>query len=364
VNPVHRSAVILVTILMAACGGQGGTPQASPSSPASESPSPVTSPSTSPTPAAAAYIVVASPSTGATYTINLLDAQGNLAGAASAKGWNGALTCAGVASALLPPPMSISNSRVYYMDALGVVRFLAPHTGDAVGMATRVPVGAARRSFFSVSPDDKRIAVVVSDFGANKATIRLYVEDLNGAGHHVQIFSSSGPTSLWPIGWHAGNLVLAKVPACIQGGAFGCCGPQELHVVNPANGVRLFTIGGPSCIVSGPSTPVGTPCLTSTNVARVLDWAGVTLQTVQLPFQRFTYLSPDGQHLAYQTDGGTVISGQSAPLQMGVCRWIDNTHIFEAGDSSHMAHIGDITSGSVIPVMSGVPCVGRLPGGL
>ena len=354
---MRRSApVILLVLLVTACGGQSATSQASPSAASSGSPpvSPVASPS--PSPAPSSYVVVATPSTGATYTVNLLDAGGNLKGSATAKGWNGSLTCAGVATALLPPPISTSNSKVYFEDSAGVVSFLSPD--GTTGKATTVPVGESRRSFFSVSPDDKRIAVVVSDFGANKASIRVYVENLTGGGNRVQIFTGSGATSLWPVGWHAGSLVLAKVPACIEGSAFGCCGPTELHVVNPANGVRRFTIGGSTCIVSGPSTPSGTPCLTSSNVARVLDWAGVTTRTVQLPFKRLTYLSPDGQHLAYQTDGGTVVGGQTGPLQMGVCGWIDNTHIVDSG------HIGDITTGSVTQITTAADCAGRIPGGL
>ena len=352
---MSRSApVVLLVVLLTACGGQSNVSQASPT-PAASTPSP--SPVASPTPAAVpAYAVLATPNTSANYTVTLIDTQGNPVATATATGWNGSLTCAGVATALLPPLISASNSKVYFEDSAGVVHFLTP--AGATGKATTVPVGAARRSIFSVSPDDKRIAVVVSDFGANKATIRVYVENLSGGGNHVQIFTSSGSTSLWPVGWHAGNLVLAKVPACIQSEAFGCCSPSELHVVRPANGVRLFTIGGSACTVSGPSTPVGTPCLTSANVARVLDWAGVTLRTVQLPFKRLTYLSPDGQHLAYQTDGGTVVGGQTPPLQMGVCGWIDNTHIVDSG------HIGDITTGSVAAITTTAECAGRIPGGL
>ena len=67
------------------------------------------------------------------------------------------------AAALVPPPVSMSNTRVYYMDAQGVVRYLAPN-GDA-GRATTVPIGPARRAMFAVSPDDQRIAVIVAVSG-------------------------------------------------------------------------------------------------------------------------------------------------------------------------------------------------------
>jgi hypothetical protein len=305
--------------------------------------------------------VLVTPTTSENYTVTLVAPDGTLAGSAQAAGLP-ALTCAGVASAVLPLPISSSNSKVYFMDAQGVVHFLTPV--GATGRATSVPIGNGRRSAFSVSPDDSRIAVVVSDFGAGTVSLKLYVEDLNGGGHHVQIYTQTGKTGLWPIGWHGGSLVLAVVPACITSGAFGCCTPQELHVVDPATAVRRFTIGGSTCIIGGPSTPAGTPCETSAGAARVLDWAGVTLRTVPLPSRGPVYLSPDGRHLAYSTDAGrSTIEGLS-PMPLAVCGWVDSNTVLAGGDTQTQPRVGNITSGAVAPVAAQGDCAGRIPGAL
>src|SRR5260370_3276745 len=145
------------------------------------------------------------------------------------------------------------------MGAEGVVRFMTVQ--GETGRATTVPVGGGRRSMFAVSPDDQRIAVVVSDFTASGVSIRLYVEDLNGGTNHVDIFNSTGAYGLWPIGWHGtDNLVVAKVPSCSQGGGLFCCGPLELHVVDPATAVRRYTLGGPDCVIAGSPSPAGAAC--------------------------------------------------------------------------------------------------------
>ncbi len=252
------------------------------------------------------------------------------------------------------------------MDAQGVIRFLAPN-GDT-GRATAVPAPTvSRRSTFAVSPDDQRIAVVVIDFTSNGAATRLYVEDLNGGRNHVDTFSQSGAYTLWPTGWHGtNNLVLAKVPSCTQGGGFGCCGPQELHVVDPATATRRFTIGGTGCVISGPATPAGASCETSTSTARVFSWTAVLLRTYPIPGPGMgpIYLSPNGQHLALSTNPNqTTVEGYST-LNMLACGWIDDTHIIAGGDTQTQARVGDVTNGTIVPVAAQGDCAGRLPGGL
>ena len=125
--------------------------------------------------------------------------------------------CADGLPAVLAPPVSASNDKVYFRDGDTKIRFMTPdgRTGDV----TKVPGGPATVSFFSVSPDDQRIAVLVEDLSpAQSIGLRLYVEDLGG-GHHSDIYVSTipkglGGLSLWPMGWHQGNLVLAAVYAC------------------------------------------------------------------------------------------------------------------------------------------------------
>jgi hypothetical protein len=300
----------------------------------------------------------------ATYTVSLVAVDGKVV--ASAQGSTpAAVTCANSAAGVVPLPVSTTNSRLYFMDGQGVVRFLSP-TGDS-GRATTVPIGAARRSMFSVSPDDQRIAVVVDDFNSSGATTRLYIEDLNGGGNHVELFTQSGAYTLWPIGWHGtNNLVLAKVPACTQGGGFGCCGPQELHVVDPTTAIRRFTIGGSGCVISGPPMPGGASCETTTSTARVYSWTAGLLRTYPIPGVGMgpIFLSPNGQHLALSTNQGQTTVEAAKTLSMTVCGWIDDTHILAGGDAQQQPRIGDVNSANIVPVAAQGDCGGRIPGGL
>ena len=220
---------------------------------------------------------------------------------------------------------------------------------------------------FAVSPNDQRIAVAVATFSSTGASTSLYVEDLNGGGNHVVIFNENDSFTLWPMGWHGTNeLVLAKVAACSLGGAFSCCGPLELHVVNPANGVRRLTLGGPGCVISGAPTAGGASCETNTGVDKVYSWTGALLRSYAIPGVGMgsIYLSPNGQHLALSTTPGQAIVEGARTLSMDVCGWIDDTHILAGGDTQSQPRIGDISTGAVVPVAALGDCAGRLPGGV
>jgi hypothetical protein len=364
--------LLAVALLGTACGGTSHasaspTPRASgtPVSTGSPSASSPTSPAASPSPlrVVGSFGVLVTALTTDTYTVALIATSGKVVGTAQPSTPT-QVSCGDAAAAVVPVPVSMSNSRVYYMDSQGVVRFLTSN-GDT-GRATTVPIGASRRSSFAVSPDDQRIAVVVSDFTTSGAATRLYVEDLNGGTNHMDIFSETGSYSLWPIGWHGGSLVVAKVASCTQGGGFGCCGPQELHVVDPATAVRRFTIGGPDCIIATPAVPAGAACETASSTAKVYDWTGALMRTYAIPGvgQGPLYLSPNGQHLAFSTNANiTTVEGSSA-LNMDVCGWIDDTHIFSGGDAQHQPRVGDVSSGKIVPVSAQGICAGRLPGGI
>jgi hypothetical protein len=45
--------------------------------------------------------------------------------------------------------------------------------------------------------------------------VRLYVEDLAGGAHHIDLFSSNSDF-VWPVGWHGGNVVVAVGPPAVQ----------------------------------------------------------------------------------------------------------------------------------------------------
>ncbi len=371
--PARLLALLLLVVGLAGACSLPGTGAAKAPSPAasssrttstpSSSPSPSVSQNPSPVPVTSSYGVLVSSLSGSSYTVSLVGIDGRVIASGIAN-TPGTVTCANAAAGLVPPPVSTSDSRVYFMDALGVVRFLGPN-GDT-GQVTTLPIGPSRRSLFAVSPDGTAMSVVVVDFTATGATSRLYLYDLQ-AGASNLVFSQSGATTLWPIGWHGPtNLVLATAPACTQGGGFGCCGPQELHIVDPKTAVRRFIIGGSGCLISGPPSPGGVSCETNGSADMVYSWSNQLLRTYPIPGvgQAPVYISPDGQHLALSTNPNetTVEGGQT--LAMNVCGWIDDTHLLAGGDAQSQPRVGDINGGAIVPVAAQGDCAGRIPGGL
>jgi hypothetical protein len=380
VSAVKQSTLLFaVAVLIAGCGGPASHAGASPSAKAVSSPttsatssppataggSPTASPVASPVPLTGAFAVLSTQTSGDNYTVSIVAPDGKVVGSAQASSPT-PVTCADASSAVVPIPVSTSNDRAYYMDAQGVVRFLTVQ-GEA-GRATTVPTGGGRRSMFAVSPDDQRIAVIVSDFTASGVSLRLYVEDLNGGSNHLDIFSSSGATGLWPVGWHAGSLVVAKIRACSQGGGIFCCGPIELHVVDPATAVRQFTLGGSNCLIAGAPSSAGVACEdpATFNKVSVIDWTGSALRAFSIPGPVPAYLSPDGRIVALTqfSNGTTTFNGASKTLSLTACGWIDSTHVISGGDVQQQPRIGNVTTGAVVPVAVQGTCAGRLPGGL
>jgi hypothetical protein len=254
------------------------------------------------------------------------------------------------------------------MDAQGAIRFLGP-AGDT-GQITTVPAStASRRSMFAVSPDDQKIAVVVDDFVQGGASTKLYVEDLVGGGHHLDLFSETGSYTLWPIGWHgANNLVVAKAPSCTQGGGPFCCGPLELHVIDPATANRRFTLGNSSsCVIAGAPSPAGAVCENNSafSQATVLNWTGGTLKTLAINGPTFALISPDGGFVALVDNSGTSFTiGAPTITGMFACTWIDNDHVMSGGDPQHQPRVAAVVESTQVPVAAQGDCAGRLPGGL
>jgi len=217
------------------------------------------------------------------------------------------------------------------------------------------------------------MAVVVVDFTAGGASTRLYMYQLQPGGSQALLFSQSGAYTLWPTGWHGmTSLVVAKVPACTQGGGPFCCGPQEFHVVDPKTAVRRFVIGGADCVIAGPPSPAGAVCQTTSGDGRQLDWAGASKTLGPAGSPKSISLSPDGVRLATSHMTSTsitkdVIFGDEASttiLNMDVCGWIDDAHVIAGGDAQNQPRVADITSGTIVPVAAQGDCAGRIPGGL
>ena len=315
-TPGLGGALVLVAAMLAgACSVPGIGATRSPSPVAATSTPTTSSGSPSPVPLTNPLGVLVSQNS-ANYTVSLVGVEGRVIASAQTVA-PAAVRCANGAAGVVPIPVSTSNARAYFMDAQGVVYYLASN-GDA-GRATSVPIGAARRSSFAVSPDDQRIAVVVIDFTANGATTKLYVEDLNGGGNHREIFTDSGAFTLWATGWHGtNNLVVAKVPACLpQSGGPLCCGPQEFHVVDPVTAIRRSTVGGPGCVIAGPPSPAGAVCESGTQ-ANVLTWTGTTSASFDIAGQTPAYLSQDGQLVAIvsTTDPTTTLFPSKATVSI------------------------------------------------
>lgn len=358
----------MIAALAAACGpssnkvaGHSPSPSASPSQLATPSPSS----SLPPQPVTGAYGVLYSSQAAGTYTVSIIGVDGKVV--ASAQASTPALpSCANSAAAVVSPPLSTSNSRVYFEDAQGTVHYLGPN-GDT-GTATTVPAPtASRRAMFTVSPDDARIAVIVDDFNTSGASTRLYVENLSGGGNHLDLFSQTGAYSLWPTGWHGtNNLVVAKTAACTQGGGPFCCGPLELHVVDPATATRRFTLGNSStCVIVGPPSPAGAICERSTyDVGTILNWTATQTGGFPIGGPTVALLSPNGQFVALPGNSTTAIFRTNAVLNLIACAWIDDAHVLAGGDPQHQPRVGNMTDGSITAVPAQGDCAGRLPGGL
>ncbi len=350
--------VVVAILLLAGCGSSSASP--SPKAKSSVAASPTSSSAASPAPLTGAFAVLATPPSADTYTVSIVGVDGKVVASVQASSPT-AVTCGDAAAAVLPLPISTSDDRAYYMDAQGVVRFLTVQ-GES-GRATTVPVGGGRRSMFAVSPDDQRIAVIVSDFTSAGAAIKLYVEDLNGGSNHVDIYSQSNAFTLWPVGWHGtDNLVVGKVPACTQEGGPFSVSPQELHVVDPATAIRHYTLGGPDCVVAGPPSPAGVVCVdTTASLFKVISWTGGIVKTFPLKTPQRAHLSPDGGLIAVVGVGVTnIFVGGSKNFE--ACGWIDSTHMI--GGTSAQPRVWDFTKANLIPVAAQGTCAGRLPGGL
>jgi hypothetical protein len=288
--------------------------------------------------------------------------------------------CADGLPAALAPPVSASNDKVYFRDGDTKVRLMTPdgRTGDV----TTVPGGLTTVSFFSVSPDDQRIAVVVEDLSpAQSIGLRLYVEDLGG-GHHSDIYATTipkglGGLSLWPMGWHQGNLVLAAVYAC---SATPVTTPYEWRVVSAATAERQATVVGSKvrCLGGFWQSPAGVACSVD-NTTFVNDWSGKFITQLSVAFgPEQAQLSPAGRTaaLVYRSGdpyayggGGSGFPGQTDVVNFGQpglvslpgqesCLWID--------DGSLLAPDAVIAypSGAVTTLPAAGTCVGRFPGNL
>jgi hypothetical protein len=302
-------------------------------------------------------------------TLELISPAGCVAASTSIRPASGQVCPSGMAD-VAPPAVSASNDRVYFLDGDSKIRYLLPN--GSTGDATTVPGGRPTRSFFSVSPDDKRIAVLVETGAGSSISIYMYVEDLNGGGHHSIIYTNQTPngkggTTLWPMGWHGTNLVLAVVPACTFE---QLPGPLAYHVADSTTAKRLASIDGSKCLLSWWPSPIGVLCVDAVSrQANGYDWTGVQrLGTQAVATDGQSSFAPSALSWFFSTAVGIgspppqtriffQVAGSPTVVDAHVgCLWIDDRTVL-APDAVMAAPNGAVTA---LPA-PGV-CAGRLPG--
>ncbi len=339
---MRRLILALVLVTGCSCGGLVPVGSVSPAPPAFSPAAHTASPSQGPVPATPS----ASPVTDISTVLAVVSGPGQALRLVASDG-------SVIASATVDPPLfrphalmswtSASLSRLYYLNGGSEVRYLEPNGNS--GSATRISLGAREQAGFAVSPDDKRIAVSILSYtpasvnstGPASPTyngMRLYVEDLQGGGHHIDIFSSTTAVE-FPIGWTDGHLVVAvsSTPECCQALPLNPYAASSYHVVNPDNGDRLVSLCDASYGPSGPVEPVGVMCIEHQDGPSFKHWDGSPFpppSAVQLSFQYLNALSPDGKRAAVGgADSMRVMDvyDDRLPVSGYLFGWLDLNHL-------------------------------------
>lgn len=263
------------------------------------------------------------------------------------------------------PFTSASSTRLYYLTNGPEVGFLTP--GGNQGIVGPIPLFPYEEVGFAVSPDDQRIAVSVftyssADPDAKYEGMRMYVEDLVGGGHHVDIFTS--PTvAEFPIGWVGGNLVVAvSQPFCCAAPLANPYGADSYHIVDPATGRRLRSICSTTAPPQGPVEPIGVLC----GLQTFQHWDGTPFSppaVVPDPGADRVALSPDGSAVLYGGSPVQVIRGvnEFALDESGVaCGWVDARHVVVA-TPNNIYWLLDARTGVGAEVPGGTGYLGAFP---
>jgi hypothetical protein len=284
----------------------------------------------------------------------------------------------GAAQITMFPAVSESSTRVYYLDGDSQVRELA--ADGTTASVTTVPGSASAQAVFAVTPDDTRIAVSVIDYSNATPSLRLYVEDLKGGAHHVELFTST-TTYVVPVGWHDGDLVLGVSQATFgQGGPAATLNPFDAgsyHVVSAATADRQATVCGPGHGGAiGLIGPGGSMCGTLGGGEIVQAFNGTTNSTAFSSGTDACYqMSPSALAIAC-TPGqigpapdvvilganGSVMHPKLSGSPQG---WIDDQHLLLAGEGA--AWVYDLQNqqrATVDHSVTEILMVGRIPGGL
>ena len=295
----------------------------------------------------------------------------------------------GGSAAVVEPPVSATKDKIFYRDGDTKIRSLS--IDGTTEDVTSVPGGPSTVSMFSVSPDDQHLAVAVEDLSlADTINLRLYVEDLKDAGHHVDIyatsFSKQNGTTLWPMAWYHGLLLLAVMKACAADAA--TVAPVEWHLADPANGDRKFTVRDPGCTFGLWPSPAGDSCEMDGYI-RVYDWTSTVVTMIPGLNARAgmpSGLSPSGRRAYYESSQAITCSGIS-PMdrlpppgtcmvlegnrevlaeQRTACLWIDEDHLLapDAVIGLPSPTFPYARRAADHPLSASGVCAGRFPGSL
>ncbi len=295
-----------------------------------------------------------------------------------------------ISDALELPYVSASNSRVYYLNGDGDIRYLK--ADGTTGQAATVPASASVHAAFAVTPDDRRIAVALLDYSTTPVKLTIYVENVGGAQHRV-IYTSTNHY-VWPVAWHAGQLVVAylgpnavpfKSKAVLYGNGdlirypYGPSpyGGINFHVINPATAVReaIITGGGASGLLSRAGVAAVQGDATSWNG----QWVNWNSPEDYGSYSASGSLSPDGSVIAACCDspggaGHLVLwyrGGSSTALRVGATStdwagWFDNSHLITGfyQRSEGTPNVIDLNSDVITTVPAYGIVAAMLPGGL
>lgn len=283
------------------------------------------------------------------------------------------------------PETSISTTHVYFLDGDTVIRSLAPDGMVAVVKTIHAPPNS--QVAFSVSPDDRRIAVSIITLATSQSTspldVHMYVEDLIGSSNRVDLYSST-TLAEWPIGWHAGNLVVAVGSSDI-GTYDNPYAATGYHVADPATGLRLASLScargllvaaGTACADGWCGTASG-PCVSGTVGKQSWDGTKTLLAIPSGPppriFMAFDWaanLSPDGTTLACAVVADPQTGAlQTMLLQNGTAKfiapgfvpmgWFDSGHVILG--SAFDVKIMDVASQALVSTsgLRAIPTQGR-----
>jgi hypothetical protein len=301
------------------------------------------------------------------------------------------------------PLVSTSSTRAYYLDGNSDLRYLMPDGKS--GLARHIPGTATVRAVFAVSPDDQQIAVSTIDYGTEPPALRFFIEGMDGS-HHLDLFSSR-TEYLWPIGWHAGNVVMAAGEAYPKtnnhvGDGYQYCdqtlGPctsdnpysatHGYRLIDARNGAQVGTMASGVCTAIGLMTPSGTLCregsppgglITPTSVCRdeltfclrQVDWSGAITDWTTEAVTWTGVLAGDGTGVAACCNVNAInlypprrIGGTAR--QVGPAAWplafLDRSTLVYRSFGATYAHMRDLDSGHDVTINApGVP-VANLPG--